>query len=206
MFGSVETRPLGPGLQSFRAIPMVSVSLSGLPGYVAEGAMSRTLLFLLPALVGQVQGASLPGAVEVLPGVFVLRGTPSEDVYAGLRAQRFSRVIDLRRDGEPNLDCDREASRLAAMDVQYIRYAISRTPPAGDFDFLRSLLRDLPRGSKVLIHCDDGNRAAAVACSWLVLDTGLPVEEALKLGKTAGLKFPETEDALRRYLRAKGRV
>ena len=40
-----------------------------------------------------------------------------------------------------------------------------RTPPAGDFEFLRAFLRDLPRGSKVLIHCGDGNRAAAMICS-----------------------------------------
>jgi len=58
----------------------------------------------------------------------------------------------------------------------------------------------------VLIHCNDGNQAAAVACTWLVLDKGMPLEEALRISKNAGLKFPETEEAMRRYLGSKGRA
>jgi len=92
------------------------------------------------------------------------------------------------------------------MGIQYLRYAVSKTPPAGDFDFLREFIRDLPRGSKVLLHCSDGNRAAAVVCPWLVLDKGLPVEEALRIAKNAGLQLPETESAVRKYLTSKGRA
>ena len=168
--------------------------------------MSRTLLLLLPALVLQAQDSVIPDAVEVRPGVFVLHGVPREDTFAAIKNLHIARVIDLRRDGEPALNSEQESSRLQGMDVQYIRYAITRAPTASDFDFLRSLMRDLPRNAKVLIHCDDGNRAAAVACTWLVLDKGLALEEAILVSRKAGLKFPETEEALRRYLRAKGRA
>jgi hypothetical protein len=41
---------------------------------------------------------------------------------------------------------------------------------------------------------------------WLVLDKGMPVEEAMRIAKVAGLQFPETEDAVRRYLASKGRT
>ena len=167
--------------------------------------MSRALFLLLPALVLLAQEAGIPGTVEVRPGVYVHRGVPDEATYHALKKQHVTHVIDLRRDGEPGLNCEAEGSRLADLGIQYVRYAITRTPPAGDFDFLRSFLRELPRGSKVLIHCDDGNRASAVACSWLVLDKGMPLEEAVKLSKSSGLKFPETEQALRRYL-SKGKA
>jgi protein tyrosine phosphatase (PTP) superfamily phosphohydrolase (DUF442 family) len=167
--------------------------------------MSRALILLLPALVLQAQDSAIPGAVEVRPGIFVHRGVPDEETYNAIRKQHVTHVIDLRRDGEPNLNCESEASRLQELGVQYMRYAITRTPPAGDFDFLRSFLRELPRGSKVVIHCNDGNRASAVACSWLVLDKGMPLEEAMRIAKNAGLQFPETEQALRRYI-SKGRV
>ena len=95
---------------------------------------------------------------------------------------------------------------MQEMGVQYLRYALSKAPPAGDFDFLRSILRDLPRGAKVLLHCSNGNRAAAAICPWLVLDKGMPVEEALRIAKLAGLQLPETETAVRGYIASKGRA
>jgi protein tyrosine phosphatase (PTP) superfamily phosphohydrolase (DUF442 family) len=165
--------------------------------------MSRAMFLLLPALVLQAQDSAIPGAREVRPGIFVLRGVPGEDTCAAIKKQRITHVIDLRRDGEANLNCESEASRMQDMGIQYVRYAVSRTPPAGDFDFLRAFLRDLPKGSKVLIHCGDGNRAAAMVCPWLVLDKGIPVEEALRIAKTAGLQLPETENAVRKYLAGK---
>lgn len=168
--------------------------------------MSRALFLLLPALVLQAQDSAIPGAVEVRPGIFVLRGVPDEGTCAAIKKQHITHVIDLRRDGEANLNCESEASRLQDMGVQYLRYAVSKTPPSGDFDFLRDFLRDLPKGSKVLLHCGDGNRAAAMICPWLVLDKGLPVEEALRIAKSAGLQLPETENAVRKYLASKGRA
>jgi protein-tyrosine phosphatase len=166
--------------------------------------MSRALFLLLPALVFQAQDSAIPGAVEVRSGVFVLRGVPNDETCAAIKKQHITHVIDLRRDGEPSLNSEWESHRLQELNVQYLRYAIGTKPPAGDFDFLRTFLKDLPKGSKVLLHCGDGNRAAAVACSWLVLDKGMPLEEALRITKAAGLQLPETEDAVRRYVSKKG--
>jgi protein tyrosine phosphatase (PTP) superfamily phosphohydrolase (DUF442 family) len=168
--------------------------------------MSRALFLLLPALVLQAQDSAIPGAVEVRPGMFVLRGVPNEATCAAIKKQHITHVIDLRRDGEANLNCESEASRLQDMGVQYVRYAVSRTPPAGDFEFLRAFLRELPKGSKVLIHCGDGNRAAAMICPWLVLDKGVPIEKALRMAKDAGLQLPETENAMRRYIASKVQI
>ena len=168
--------------------------------------MSRMMLFLLPALVLQAQDGAVPSAMEVRPGIFVLKGTLVGETYAAIKSHKITHVVDLRRDGEPSLDCELESSRLADMGVQYMRYAITKSPPPGDFDFLRTFLKALPRGAKVLIHCNDGNRAAAVVCPWLVLDKGVPLEEAMRITRSAGLRFPETEQALRRYLSSKGKA
>ena len=165
--------------------------------------MSRALFLLLPALVLQAQDSAIPGAREVRPGIFVLRGVPDEGTCVAIKKQHITHVIDLRRDGEPSLNCESEASRMQDMGVQYVRYAVSKAPPAGDFDFLREFLRDLPKGSRVLLHCSDGNRAAAVVCPWLVLDKGLPIEKALQMAKDAGLQLAETENAVRKYITGK---
>ena len=168
--------------------------------------MSRAIVLLLPALVLPAQGSAIPGAVEVRPGIFVLRGVPDEGTCTAIKKQHITHVIDLRRDGEVNLNCESEASRLQDMEIQDVRYAVPPAPPAGDFDFLRDFLRDLPKGAKVLIHCSDGNRAAAMVTPWLVLDKGVPVEQALRMAREAGLQLPETELAVRKYLSAKLRT
>ena len=168
--------------------------------------MSRTLFLLLPTLVLTAQDQAIPGATEVRPGVFVLRSAPDEQACAAIKKQRITHVIDLRRDGEPSLNCDSESIRMQEMGVQYLRYAISKTPPAGDFDFLRGIMKELPRGARVLLHCSNGNRAAAVLCPWLVLDKGMPLDEALRLARAAGLQLPETEDAVKRYIATRTRA
>ena len=167
--------------------------------------MSRLSLLLLPALVLQAQDSVVPGAVEVRAGVFVLKGAPDDATCKTLKRNRFTHVIDLRRDDEPNLNCESESARLQELGIHYQRYAIGKEPPDGDFDFLRTLLRELPRGSKVLFHCSNGNRAAAAVCPWLVLDKGMPVPEAMRIAMDAGLQLPETEAAVRRYLSRQGK-
>ena len=168
--------------------------------------MSRALFLLLPALMLQAQTPAVPGAAEVRPGVFVLRGVPIESTYFAIKVQRITHVVDLRRDGEPNLDCQTESLRLQELGVQYMRYAVGKVPLASDLDFLRAFIKDLPRGAKILVHCGDGNRAAAVVCPWLVLDKGMHLEEALRISRTAGLQLPETEEAVRRYIGTKARA
>lgn len=168
--------------------------------------MSRTMLLLLPALMLQAQESAIPNAVEVRSGVFVLKGSPSPATCVAMKKEHITHVIDLRRDDEPDLDCQSESSRLQDLGIRYMRYAISKTPPAADFDFLRSVLRDMPKGSKIVVHCSNGNRAAAAVCPWLVLDKGMPVAEAMRIASEAGMKAPETQEAVRRYLARQGRT
>lgn len=166
--------------------------------------MSSALFLLLPALVVVAQDSGIPGAVEVRSGVFVLRGAPDEQTCVAMKSQHITHVIDLRRDGDPNMNTEWESNRLQGVGIQYMRYAISTRPPAGDLDFLRQYIRELPRGARVLLHCGDGNRAAAVACTWLIMDKGMPLEEAMRISKSAGLQRTDTEEAVRRYVGQKG--
>jgi protein tyrosine phosphatase (PTP) superfamily phosphohydrolase (DUF442 family) len=168
--------------------------------------MLKALFLLVPALVLQAQESAIPGAVEVRPGIFVLRGVPDQATCTAAKNVRLTYVIDLRRDGESNLNSESEASHLQDVGIQYIRYAVGKVPPAADFDYMRTFLNTLPRGARILIHCSNGNRAAAMVCPWLVLDKGMALEEAFRIARNAGLQFQETQDAVRSYLGSKGRV
>jgi len=162
-------------------------------------------LLLVPALVAQVLVAPAPEMVEVSRGVFVLKGAPTAATFAALKHLRITQVLDVRREGDSPPEPEAEGAALQQLGVAYTRYAITRTPPAGDLDFLREILRGIPHGDRILIHCTDGNRAGAALCPWLVLDRGMKVEEALQACRQGGMVRPETEASVRSYLAAHGK-
>jgi len=164
-----------------------------------------TLLFL-PALIAQAPVQAPSTLLEVSPGIYVLKGIPTPGTYAEVKRLRIKHVLDLRRDGDSQPEPDAETEALADVGADYTRYAISRTPPGGDLDFLRQILRGMPRGERVLIHCTDGNRAGAAVCPWLVLDRGMKLDEAIKVCRQGGMVYPETEAAVRKYLGAHGKT
>lgn len=158
----------------------------------------------LPALI-TLAPAAVPDAVQVHPRIWVLKTAPTPETYAALKGAGITYVVNLRKDGEKDFDSEAEAKALSRLDVQYIRVAMGRAPSRDDFDIFRMMFKDLPDHARILVHCGDGNRAAAAVCSLLVLDERKPVEEAIALSKEAGLALPDTEKALRAYLaKAKG--
>lgn len=167
--------------------------------------MLPSLLVLVPALVAQAPVPPGPEMVEAARGVYILKGAPTAGTFAELKSRHISQVIDVRREGDSLPDPEVEGRTLQEMGVAYTRYAISRTPPAGDLDFLREILQGVPRGERILIHCTDGNRAGAALCPWLVLDRGMKAEEALQACRKGGMVVPETEAVVRKYLAAHGK-
>jgi rhodanese-related sulfurtransferase len=141
-----------------------------------------------------------PEAVEIRTGVFVLKGGATPALYPALKRQHITHVLDLRNDGEIAPESAFRSTVLQEMNIQYMRYATGRIPPAVDLDFIRTLLQGLPKGARLVVTCNNGNRAAAALCPWLVLDQGMPLEEAMAASQRAGLRIPETEAAIRGYL------
>ena len=164
------------------------------------------VLLLVPALISAAHSAGVPGAVEMAPGIFVLKGTPNQATYSALKEAKIHYVLNLRRDGEGDWNPDAENAAVAAVEVSYIRLAMPRVPPKDDLDLVRSILQGLPPGSRILVHCANGNRAAAAMYVCLVLDRGMDPEKALALAKEAGLSNPETEKAVTTYVNAKIRT
>lgn len=165
--------------------------------------MLRPSLLILPVLMASATPS--PEPIHVKGGVYVLRGVPDASTYQDLKVHRFTHVLDLRQDGEDPHQMAEESAALADLGIHYLRYAINVAPPASDFDFLRQILRTLPSGARVLVHCGDGNRASAAVCVHLVLDLGVKVEKATALAHEGGLNHPDTEKALAAYLAARAR-
>jgi rhodanese-related sulfurtransferase len=138
--------------------------------------------------------------VEVRPGIFGLKSAPTEATFAALKPARITHVINLRRDGEPGFDLDKDTSSVLNLRINYQRLALTLAPSKGDLEILGMILGSLPGGSRVVVYCSDGNRTGAALCFWLVKDKGMKFEAALPLAQQVGLKSPDTEAALRRAL------
>jgi protein tyrosine phosphatase (PTP) superfamily phosphohydrolase (DUF442 family) len=157
-------------------------------------------VLLLPAFLLAAPSAQIPDSVQVHPRIWVLRGAPGPATYAALKHAGITHVVNLRRDGEPGFDPEEENSRLGALEIAYVRLAMGRAPSASDLDLFRTILSGLPSSARVLVHCGNGNRAAAAVCGFLVLDQKMEEGKALALAREAGLSAPETEKALLSYL------
>lgn len=164
----------------------------------------RPMVFVFASVV-LMAAAPVPDAVQVHPRIWVLKSAPGPQTYGALKEAGITHVVNLRRDEEPGFDAAHEAAELRRLEIQYVRVAMGRAPSRDDFDIFRMMVNDLPRGAKILVHCGDGNRAAAAVCTYLVLDTGKPAGEALAQARDAGLALPETERAVRTYLARNGK-
>lgn len=158
-----------------------------------------TLLFV-PAIIIAATSHGIPGAMEVRPGTFVLNGPMTAELITAMKAAKISHVINLREDGEHGFDSEWECQAVSGAEISYCRVAIGRAPTKDDFDLFRMVRAGFPPSARVLIHCGDGNRAAAATCAWMILDAHMSSEEAIMTAKQAGMVRPETEKALRRYL------
>jgi len=139
---------------------------------------------------------------ELQPGLFILDGAPAGDFYRLLKQRRITHVLDFRTDAELGPEGCLENERVQDLGAVYMRYALAPAPPAADFLSVRALLRGLPAGSRILLHCATGNRAAAALCPWLVLDRGMDTALAIQVCREAGMKASETDAAVRLYLKA----
>ena len=66
------------------------------------------------------------------------------------------------------------------------------TPDTLDASTVKYFLTVLSNAERpALIHCSSGNRAAALYYAWLVLENGMPEDQALERARAAGLSAPD---------------
>jgi uncharacterized protein (TIGR01244 family) len=150
--------------------------------------MTRFALLLSMLLMGCLSlAAHATDFTQPQPGLHT-GGQPSQDDLARLKSEGVRTVIDLRGTQE-----DRgydEAAEARRLGLTYIALPIAGkddVTPA-NAKALGELLR--AQDGDVLLHCASGNRVGAL----LALDAaarGVPREEALELGRKAGLKSLE---------------
>jgi uncharacterized protein (TIGR01244 family) len=93
-------------------------------------------------------------------------------------------VIDLRPLAEDHGFDEEKAARRAKLE--YTNIAV--TPDTLDAPTIKYFMTVLSNAQRpALIHCSSGNRAAGLYYAWLVLENGMPENQAMAQAQAAGL-------------------
>jgi len=123
---------------------------------------------------------------------------PDRVALARAKAAGIEMVVNLRPDAEmASLDFDERAA-VEDLGMTYVQI-----PVPGEGPFPAEALAALDRlvldneGREIWLHCSSGNRAAGWLATHLVRRHGMGVEQALAVGRRAGITKPEIEESVR---------
>jgi uncharacterized protein (TIGR01244 family) len=170
------------------------------------GAMPR--FFRAVALAALVAGGSaaaqVPASVDpgLIPAYQLLRpglavgGKPSPEALLKLKEQGFRTVIDLRSEAEGLAE---EKAAVEGLGLRYVSVPMTAASfKREDALVVGRLLADQAAGP-VLLHCASSNRVGGVLAV-LEAEAGKPTEEALAVGRKAGLQSDSMVEAVKRVL------
>jgi protein tyrosine phosphatase (PTP) superfamily phosphohydrolase (DUF442 family) len=137
----------------------------------------------------------LPNARQPLPGVLT-GGVPSDQHLAALAAAGYRTLVDLRTAEEKQPGASERARALGLHTVE-LPIGGAQDLDGARVKALGEVLADRTR-YPLVIHCASGNRVGALLALEQAQIEGKPAEEALAVGKAAGLT--RLEPAVRELL------
>ncbi len=150
---------------------------------------------------GEIVASSLANTKKVHQrGNLFFAGQFNPADMEAIKAQKFTRVITLRTDGEVKWD---EEAAVKAANMEFIKIPF-RTPEAltdDVFDKVRELLKD--NSSPTLLHCGSANRVGGVWIPYRVLDEGVDLETAIAEAEMIGLHTPFVKEKAIDYVKRK---
>lgn len=116
---------------------------------------------------------------------------PTDQDLLDCKYEGYAGVVNLRNDGEPEqpMSTSAEGERVRSVGMEYLHYGVGGKPldapgVTGVCDFID---RVTANGSKVLIHCRKGGRAAALVLIQQARARGWSASQAIEKGRAAGL-------------------
>lgn len=169
-------------------------------------SLTACALVLLAGTASAGDGQA-PAALDGVPSYKLLSpglavgGVPAAAALPEI-AKRFRTVIDLRTDKEEGLAEERAA--LAAAGLRYVSVPVTaETFSSADVDRVAAVLGEA-QAAPVLLHCHSSNRVGGVMAV-LAHRAGQSLDEALAVGRGAGLKSDAMVEAVKRVVAAEPR-
>ena len=136
-------------------------------------------------------------------GFFYFGSQPDEAAFGRLAEEAgVTTVINLRRPQELEQLAFDEPVLVEGLGMRYVNIPI--TPDAfsaDDVDRLAAVLAETE--GPVLLHCGSSNRVGGMWAAYLARHRGVDLDEAIRLGKTAGLRRDTMIEAARRVAQEK---
>jgi uncharacterized protein (TIGR01244 family) len=149
-----------------------------------------TVLFLATAALAAEPpadpGLGITNAAQAEPGLLVAGQPTAQQIKAAGKAG-YRTVIDLRSRLEDRGFDEEKAAGKAKLEYTNVEVTPD-TLTQSKIHYFLMMLREAER--PVLLHCSTGNRAAALYYSWLVLEKGMPEDQALVQAQASGLRDP----------------
>ncbi len=191
---------------------MAKFFLSLLVGlFVATGAnaqMDAAGSNMKPDLISEGQQSPI-GNLDKTPmlGHVVYSKQPDEATISKLKDEGFKMVISVRFEDEPVGFDAREAvekNGMAFQQISFYKGSINDQPRAVDAEAIEQISELLSAtaasGSKVLMHCQSGQRAAGALAAVLYKDYGFSKDQALDYASKAGMTSKNVAAALDEYM------
>lgn len=128
---------------------------------------------------------AIPNARAPAPGILT-GGQPTPAQLEQARDAGFRTVVSLRTPGEPG--SEDEAATVEALGMRFVSIPVAGAEglTEANVQALGAVLAD-EQAKPVLLHCASGNRAGALLALEAFYIESVPAEQALELGKAAGL-------------------
>lgn len=147
---------------------------------------------VLPTSLGTTAPVSRTGDIY-------LAGQPTVEDIALMKAKGVKTIVSLREEGETDWN-EEKIVESAGMKFVRIPFAGADELNANVFEQVRALLRD-SETQPLVLHCGGANRVGAVWLPYRVLDQGVPLDEAVREARAAGLQSDDLERKARAYVR-----
>ena len=151
--------------------------------------LAALILLTLPAFAQAPKppGFGIPNAIQPEEGLLIAGQPTAKQLKAAAKAG-YKTVIDLRPLSEDRGFDEEKAARKAKLE--YSNIAV--TPDTLDTSTIKYFLTVLSNAERpALIHCASGNRAGGLYYAWLVLEKGVPEDQAMAQAQAAGLSDPQ---------------
>ncbi len=129
-----------------------------------------------------------------------LADQPDAEGFAAAKAAGVVAVIDLRAPSERDWD-EREVVEGLGLEYHNVPVTGDAFDPEAISRIEALVAKDHPR--EILVHCSSSNRAGGWLAVHLAMHHDLDVDEALAIGRRAGITKPVIEERVRAYLRAR---
>ncbi len=150
------------------------------------------------APAADLSGITFPNSATPFPNI-VTGGQVDDAALQAAKEKGVKMVINLRPDDEPEVDPE-EKRKVEALGMTYILIPVAGLPgvTVENAKALAAALTDT--SMPALVHCKSGNRVGALFALKAFHVDGKSAEEALEIGRKAGITKPGLEEHVKGLL------